>query len=338
MAKKIRLIDIGKTLGVSAVTVSNALSGQPGVSDEMRVKIKDTAEKMGYQPPRTAREKNTKTYNIGIIISEKYFDQTQSFYWRMYREVATKAAAKGCFTLLEIVNPEDEKNLTTPLLTDGNKVDGLVIVGLMSKEYLDMLESKLSVPYIFLDFYSKEKESDAVITDNFLSMYRLVNHLIEMGHKDIAYVGTLMSTSSITDRYFGYCKALMEHDIPIKEDYIVKDRKLSDGSRFKPEELKLPAKLPTAFACNCDVTAADIISVLKKRKIKVPEEISVVGFDNYLLPGQDIELTTCEVDVKEMAAQTIRILIAKMSGQPYKKGILTVPGRLIYGKTVKKIK
>ena len=83
MAKKIKLSDIGAKLGVSAVTVSKALSGQEGVSDTMREKIRALAEEMDYKPPKSY--KKNKSYNIGILISEKYFDQTQSFYWQMYQ-------------------------------------------------------------------------------------------------------------------------------------------------------------------------------------------------------------------------------------------------------------
>lgn len=339
MAKKVKLADIGEKLGVSAVTVSKALSDQEGVSAEMRAKIKALAEDMGYQPPRSEKEKKEKSYNIGILISEVFFNQIQSFYWRVYQELAVRAAAKGCFTMLEIVSKEDEKKLSLPRLFEGNKVDGFIIIGLMSSEYLDHLEDNLSVPYVFLDFYRNEKEdADAVVTDNFLGMYRLVNHLIDMGHKKIAYVGTLMATNSITDRYFGYCKSLIEHGIELRNDYIVDDRVYVNNDLLNPEDFSFPKDMPTAFACNCDTSAALLIKALSLKGLNVPDDISVVGFDNYIAPGNpDVNLTTCEVDVREMAVQSIRILIAKINGDNYKKGILTVPGKIVLRDTVKKI-
>ena len=339
MAKKVKLADIGAQLGVSAVTVSKALSDQEGVSAQMRAKIKALAEDLGYQPPRSEKEKKIKSYNIGILISEKFFNQMQSFYWRVYQELAVRAAAKECFTMLEIVSNEDEKSLSLPRLFEGNKVDGFIILGLMSSEYLDHLEANLSVPYIFLDFYRNEKDADAVVTDNFLGMYRLVNHLIDMGHKKIAYVGTLMSTNSITDRYFGYCKSLVEHGIELKNDYIIDDRVYVNNDLLRPEDFSFPKEMPTAFACNCDMSAVLLMKALEFKGIRVPEDVSVVGFDNYLAPGvANPNLTTCEVDVREMAAQSIRILIAKINGEDYKKGILTVPGKIMLGDTVKPIK
>lgn len=337
MAKKVKLADIGAILGVSAVTVSKALSNQEGVSDEMRKKIKELAAEMEYTPPHSKTEVKNKSYNIGIIISERYFDQTQSFYWRLYQEVATRAIQKECFTLLEIISSENEKKLILPKLFEGRNADGYIIIGVLSPEYLDLFEKSANVPYIFLDFYSNEHECDAVVTDNFLGMYRLVNHLIDMGHKKIAYVGTLMTTNSITDRYFGYCKSLIEHSIDLRNDYIVDDRVYSNGEMLLPEEISLPKDMPTAFACNCDVSASVIINLLKKRGLRVPEDVSVVGFDNYLGPHDtDFNITTYEVDVKEMAIQSVRILICKLSGEPYKKGVLTVPGKLVIKETVAK--
>ena len=97
MAKAVKLADIAERVGVSTVTVSKALSGQKGVSEEVREKIRSIAEELGYQQPSAARKsQNQKSYNIGILISERFLDKYESFYWQMYQAVATRATAKGC--------------------------------------------------------------------------------------------------------------------------------------------------------------------------------------------------------------------------------------------------
>ena len=99
MAKAVKLADIAERVGVSTVTVSKALSGQKGVSEEVREKIHSIAEELGYQQPSAARKsQNQKSYNIGILISERFLDKYESFYWQMYQSVATRATAKECFT------------------------------------------------------------------------------------------------------------------------------------------------------------------------------------------------------------------------------------------------
>lgn len=338
MAKKVKLKDIADHFNISCVTVSKALSDQKGVSEQMREEIKKYAQELGYQSPTEIKMKQAvKSYNIGVVVAERYFARTQSFYWMLYQELATKAVSKECFTLLEILPWQSEKELTKPKLMDDTRVDGLVIMGSLSPKYISMIEQTIKVPYIFLDFYSKSGVSDSVISDSFYGMYKLVSHLIENGHRNIAYVGTLMSTKSINDRYFGYCKACMESGIPQSEIMVIPDRIRDDGSIFSPDKFVLPEKLPTAFACNCDATAEVLIEVLTEKGYRVPEDVSIVGFDNYSSSSKNEIITTYEVDVREMARKTINTLIKKMSGEKYKKGNVIVEGRVVIKNSVNKI-
>lgn len=334
MAKAVKLKDIADRLNVSTVTVSKALSDQKGVSKELRGKIKKLADEMGYIPLSASKGKaEIRSYNIGVLVSARYFDQTQSFYWMMYQELATRALNKNCFTMLEVVSEEDEKACTVPKLIEQDRTSGIVIIGLMSQEYLNIIEKNAGVPVVYLDFYDKSSRFDAVVSDNFFGMYMMTDYVIGLGHKKIAYVGTLFSTNSITDRYFGYLKALSENGIAAREDYVLDDRYMDTGSRTG-FTVKLPEDMPTAFVCNCDVTALDVINLLNERGFKVPEDISVVGFDNYAFANaKQISLTTYAVDVKEIARRAIKILIRKMSGDTEMRGISTVAGKMVIGET-----
>jgi len=335
MAKSVKLSDIATKLGVSTVTVSKALSDQKGVSDEVRAKIKKMASEMGYVSPSAARiQSERRSYNVGVLVSSRYFDQTQSFYWLMYQELATKALNKNCFTMLEVVQEDEENENVVPKLLEGSRIDGMVVIGVMKDNYIRSLEKNARVPVIYMDFYNKEQNTDAVVSDNYFGMYQMTNYLCELGHKKIAYVGTLFATNSITDRYFGYCKALYEYDIPVRKDYVIDDRAIDTGAMKQELKYSLPHDMPTAFVCNCDVTALRVISDLKERGYKVPEDISVVGFDDYAFQNSEkIELTTYAVDVKEMARKTLKILLRKMNGEYFNKGISVVPGKMIIRET-----
>ena len=338
MAKAVKLADIAKIMNVSTVTVSKALSDQKGVSEEMREKIKHLADEMGYRSPSATKMMSAKkSYNIGVVVSERYLDQYESFYWQMYQAVATKAVSKECFTMLEVLGTDAEQNLELPKILKEHKVEGLIILGLLKEDYLNMMVQNMDVPFICLDFYDRKQESDAVVTDNFYGMYRLTNYLFEMGHKDIAYVGTLLYTESITDRYFGYAKALLEHGQQVKPDWIISDRNIDDGQRGDDFDFMLPEKMPTAFVCNCDLTAGILINSLQKKGYKVPEDISVVGFDNFIHPGIcKVGITTYEVDIKEMARKTINNLIKKMNHESYKQGVSIVKGHMVIKDSVAK--
>ena len=331
MAKSVKLADIAEIMNVSVVTVSKALSGQKGVSEEMREKIKKLASEMGYKQPSAMKvTKSGKSYNIGVLVSDRFLDKYESFYWQMYQEVAQKALKKECFTMLEVLGTDDENRLVLPKLIQENKVDGMIVLGLLSDEYLDLLYNEVKTPLIYLDFYDKRHECDAIITDNYYGMYKLTSYLFDMGHTQIAYVGNLLYTGSITDRYFGYCKALLEHGQKVREDWIIEDRDSQTGRSDGGFELKLPEQMPTAFVCNCDVSASQIIKKLKESGYRVPEDVSVVGFDNYLYPGLcDVEITTYEVDMKEMARKSINNMIKKISGEHYKTGNTIVEGHVV---------
>ncbi|MCI5856408.1 MAG: LacI family DNA-binding transcriptional regulator [Agathobacter sp.] len=340
MAKAVKLADIAEKLNVSVVTVSKALSGQKGVSEEMRERIQKLADEMGYIPTKNAagRRPAVKSYNIGVIIQESYLDKYDSFYWMMYQRVATHAMEKGSFTMLEVVSQQMEKALELPKLLEEQKVDGIIVVGKPSERYLALIREKTKIPTVYMDFADEGKTTDAVVSDNYYGGYYATNYLLSMGHTKIAYVGTLLATSSITDRYLGYVKALMEHGIEIRKDWHINDRNVSSGLIDDENMMVLPDEMPTAFFCNCDLVAGKLINKLQRQGYRVPEDISVVGYDNYIHPDLcNVEITSYEVDFEEMAAQSVAALIQKMSHGADSSRIHVVEGHLVLKNSVRRI-
>lgn len=338
MAKAVRLADIAKEVNVSIVTVSKALSGQKGVSEELRVKIKELADRMGYMPPSTERRnRDEKGYNIGVLIEESYLDRYASFYWQMYQQVTTRAMERQSFTMLEVITTGMENSMELPRLLVEQKVDGILVIGKLHEAYIEQLLEKNAQPIVFLDFAMVDKSADYVVSDNYYGAYYMTKYLLDMGHTEIAYVGTLLSTSSITDRYLGYVKALMEHGIPVKKEWQIDDRILGEGYIDEVNLIQLPENMPTAFFCNCDLTASKLINKLQKAGYRIPEDISVVGYDNYLYPGLcDVEITSYEVDTKEMARRAISTLIKKMNNESTTSGVHIVEGHIVIKNSVQR--
>ena len=302
--KPVKMADIAERLGVSTVTVSKALSGQRGVSEEVRDKIIMLADKMGYKAPATQKKERPSSLNIGVIISNRYLAEYESFYWKLYQEVAAKGMQKECFILF------------LPRLLAEKKADGLIVIGKPGYNYAEFLKEVAGIPLVFLDFYETDASVDCFISDGFYGTYVLTNYLIERGHTDIAYVGTLFATESITDRYLGYVKALMEHGITPTSEYLIKDRDIESGMRDGYSLDEFPASL--------------IIKALQDRGYSVPDDVSVVGYDDFLYPGLcDVDITTYAVDIKEMAKGAVNTLIKKISGESYKKGIHVVEGHMV---------
>lgn len=338
MPKSVKLADIAKMTGVSSVTVSKALSGKKGVSEEMREKIRQKADELGYKQPSVLRRMyQNRTYTIGVLIAERYLDKQESFYWKMYQELTDRAKQKGSITALEIVSGKQEEMKVRPRLITEKMVDGVILIGTMRTDYIAEILDHTEIPLVCLDSMDRDLNLDCVVTNNYFGMYRMTKYLLDHGHRKIDFVGTIGSTESITDRYFGYMKAMAEYGITPDRNQIVKDREEADGLT-EDYEIQLPSRseMPTAFACNCDRTAARVIGRLEKAGYAVPKDISVVGFDNYLYPGLcDVAITTYEVDMHEMAGRALYILRKKIEKEYYKKGVATIEGHLVEQESVR---
>lgn len=321
--------DIANRLGVSTVTVSKALAGQKGVSEETRRKVRALAQEMGYQrvEAKTAR---IRRYTIGVVVPERHLDQGESFYWKMYRELSGCAMEKNCLTILEVVPAGAEKECQIPRLVTGGKADALVVLGTFRQPYLRMLTEDDAMPVVLLDTMTGGGGCDAIVSDNLPGGYRMTEYLLQLGHRRIAFVGTRLVTASIDDRFLGYYKALMTHGVELDESLIVPDRDRSTGLMYAPEALKLPETMPGAFFCNCDQAANVLIRRLRSEGLRVPEDVSVVGFDNYIRDQRvDIPVTTYEIRMHEMARKTVHVVRRRIEDPSAGYGILTVTGRLL---------
>ncbi len=328
MAKDVRMSDIAKMLGVSTVTVSKALSDQKGVSEQMREKIKELAEELGYKAPGMGKE-DRGSYNVGVLVADTYIERYSGFYWEFYQKINASANKEGCFVILEMLNETDERNLTVPKVITEKKIDGLLILGRVHTEYLRNLQENSDVPIIYMDFYDHGAKADSVISNSFYGAYHITNYLFELGHKDIAYVGSTWATDSILDRYLGYQKALLEHGIQVRQDWVINDREEGEYIRLL-DSISLPKEMPSAFVCNSDLTASMLIKSLNNAGYSVPEDVSVAGYDDYIYPGLcDIPLTTYSVDMDTMAHTGIKMLIRRINGKAVRCGMQVVEGNLI---------
>lgn len=328
--------DIADKLGISIVTVSKALNDKEGVSEELRAKIKETAQEMGYRYNIAARSmKDGYSYNIGVIIAERFVGPHQSFYLQFYQHIARLLEQENYYGVLHILSDDDEKQLKLPKIYFDRNVDGFIVLGQLSRSYIDLLH-KTDIPFIFLDFYTDQTEVDAIISDNFFGVYEMTNYLIKQGHEKIAFVGSIYSTSSIQDRFLGYYKSLLEHQIPLHERYVIPDRD-EKGAYI---ELDLPEDdMPTAFVCNCDQIAYHLINTLNKKGYRVPEDCSVVGFDNDIYATlTEPNLTTIEVDVEEMSRTAVKLITEKVKNNQARYGRILVMGTIIHRDSVRPLK
>ena len=332
MSKAVSMTELAKIFNVSKVTISNALNDKEGVSPQLKEEIKKKAAELGWRLNSAARNlKTSKSYNIGILIAERYIGNTESYYLGIYGKLSSKFASLGYSCILETINYEKEKKLELPLMYRDSKVDAIMIIGQLNTEYLKMFEN-INIPILFLDFYNFNINVDSISMDNYTLGYLLTDHLISNGHRNIGFVGNIHSTTSIQDRFLGFYRALLENKITLDYDYVISDR----NELGKTIDLSIK-KIPTEFVCNNDHVAFTLIKKLKQSGIKVPEDVSVVAFDNTIFSTiSEPTITTVDNNVDNIVELASKVILKKLSCNKIYGRVLS-QGEIVERNSVKKI-
>lgn len=306
------MIDIAQKLGISVVSVSKGLSGKEGVSEKMRQKILETAREMGYESPASVNAVKNTAKMIGVLVEEHFLASKQSydnnaFYFNLYRELLTNGAEAGFTLVMEIITPAMIREKKLPTVISSQQADALVFLGEISRSYLHLL-LQAGLPYVFLDFYDDDYPAYCVLSDNIHGGYIMTRYLLDAGLTKIAFVGSVLATSSIMDRYIGYAKALAQKNLYPRRGWQFEDRG-PDGLFI---DLQLPKEMPEAFVCSSDEVAYHLTEKLVSAGYRVPEDISVTGYDDYRYAELcSPPLTTYRVNVKGMAEKAL-VLIKEM--------------------------
>ena len=328
--KQVTMKDVAAAMDVSIVTVSKALAGKDGVSEALREKIIEKAGELGYVVKGDRGGKEQDSVNIGIVISERFVSDN-SFYFMIYQKMIMELSARGYIGILEIVRREDEEAGVLPNIVGVNSINQVIVVGEMHGAFLESLFNT-GMGIIFFDFENEEFDVDSVVSDSVNGGFLLTRYLVKSGHKKIGFVGNYKSTRSILDRYIGYRKYLIAKDQAFDEKWTISDR--DENGKFI--EMVLPEDMPDAFVCNCDPVAYRLIEVLEKAGYSVPEDISVVGYDDFVEhPDRGIALTTYRVNTEEMIERCIDIIEQRAKNKNYRRGTTVVYGNLIVRDTVK---
>lgn len=331
MKKTTTMKDIAEALNISIVSVSKALNNKEGVGRDLRKKILQTAKEMGYKTkvPFKAADENTK---IGIIIPDYFLTPSPAFYWSLYEELVTSLKKQGYYSIFEIINPLNNKEV--PYFLKNNDVEGIIVIGYVSHDYLVEIE-KYDIPLIMMDFYDENIKGIAVMPDNSVSCHKITSYLLNCGHTKIGFVGNVLANTNIMDRYLGYHRALLENNIELRYDWIISDR---NEDMVIYDEFSLPQIMPTAFVCNSDQTAYQFVKYLLKKGYRVPQDVSVTGFYDYVYSVMcQPKLTTVKVDMEGLAESAVNILLDCIDNRQTTSGIVLSYGYVLTRDSVKVI-
>ena len=271
------------------------------------------AEEMNYE--KVKRKSLPQSMNIIVIIPE-YIRRDTCFYSVIYWAIESCIQAKGHTAILTSISKDMERNLILPGYFAEMGIAGILTVGTLTDNYIRKLQEQ-RLPLVSVDQYYEAMNVDVVGTANEEGAYQMVEYLIQNGHKDIGFIGSIDVTSSIYGRWCGYQKAMSTYGLKVDEGHSILDASpLESLFKVQSELENCISKLhsyPTAWFCAADGIAVNLINILGKQGMNVPEDISVVGFDNQELSQMCVPaLTTYNVKRAEMGRIAVERLLQKI--------------------------
>ncbi|MBO6280125.1 MAG: LacI family DNA-binding transcriptional regulator [Bacilli bacterium] len=337
MSKKVTIYDIAKYLNVTPATVSYALNNVSKVSEETRKKILETAKELGYSRDYNAVSLSTgKTHLMALFLP--FEDISKPFlenpFYGEFIGGFEKQIMKQDYDLL--VQPAlQEKDMLPWLRKRG--VDAIAVIGTYPKYFIKAFKT-YNKPVVLVDSYGeKDNEFNTVLTADTDGVFESTSYLINNGHKRIAFVSGYKESSLLDMRRFqGYVSALKEHDIPLDES-IIFERGISieEGLKLTDELIK---KDITGIICAADTLAIGIINGLKLKGKRIPDDYSVIGFDDiqsakYISPS----LTTIRQDITEKGRLAAKLLLDDLRNNENNHKQISLAPELIIRDSVKKI-
>ena len=308
----ITIKDIAKALGLSTSTVSRALRNSYEINPETKKLVMEYAERMNYRPnPIALSLRDSKSKSIGVIIPEI----ANHFFSQLINGIESIAYNLGYHVVIFQSHESYEREVANTNYLVSRKVDGLLI-SLSSlttnlHHFQDLMERGL--PIVFLDRVPNEIETHKVVVDNFAGSYQATEHLIKSGRKRIAHLTSPIYLSITSERLAGYKQALEDNGLVFDEAYVkycYHGGKIeSENETALQEMLDLPEP-PDAIFTASDRLTTGCMAVLQKNKIKIPDQIAIVGFTNIAVAELlNPPLTAVVQPAMEMGQQAVELLI-----------------------------
>ena len=318
--------DIARAAGVSHSTVSRALRGSPLVNQKTTEQIQRVARDLGYRASAVARGLVTRqTRTIGVVvttISDPFVSEVVSGI-----ELAANDNGYSVFLADSNADPTREKNVVHSFAE--RRVDGIVVTSSRVGALYTPMLSEMMVPIVLINNQHPGQFVHSVMIDNVEGARQAVSYLIGLGHRRIAYIGDRYGHQSDTERFAGYREALERAALPFLPELVVHGDGRPEGGCVALASLLSLSVSPTAIFCYNDLTALGVLRSIQTRKLRVPEDISLVGFDDLFFASYtDPQLTTVRQPMRQMGRLAMECLLKLMSGKQSAEAI-KVPAELI---------
>ncbi|WP_106768164.1 LacI family DNA-binding transcriptional regulator [Paenibacillus faecalis] len=327
MKSKVTMQDIADRLNISKNSVSQALSGKDGVSEETRQLVIDIAEQMGYVYPASRKKQRMEASGRIALIASDFAFARKSFFGEIYLSVEQETRQRGKNLLIQSIDKDSERSLTLPPFLENQDVDGILILSHLSTAYTNKVIDT-GMPTVLIDHHHPAIEADCILTNNRFSAYNAVHHLIELGHRNIGFMGNIEFSPSYYERLEGFRLALYEHEIKANPDWVITDA--TEQSEYVINRMKEIQTQPTAWFCVNDGLGFLINSALHQLGFRVPDDISICSFDNGQLSRLATpQTTTVDVDLKLFGRKAVERLFWRIENKNEPCMEILLPTKLI---------
>lgn len=324
----VTIFDVAAKAGVSYSTVSRVANGYQFVKPATRRKVEAAMKELGYVANLKARSlAGGRSQMIGLLV----YDFQSSYLVEIVRGIDSEMADLDYDMMLSTTHHRKRKeSMHVKKLTQG-MVDGLLIVLPTNLEgYVDDL-TRQNVPYVLIDYTGSQwPNANTVQATNHKGMYEATTYLIQLGHRRIGFITGMMQVGSSVERLAGFRQAMDDHQLPINPNWLIGGDFMEPSGYLGAKQLLQQSPRPTAIVCSNDVMAFGAIRAIHEVGLRVPHDISVLGFDD--LPESSYfrpKLTTVRQPLQEMGRVATRILVQSIEKPGASSSQIELPTELI---------
>lgn len=310
IVRRATIADVAAEADVSISTVSLVMNEKEGVSGATRERVLRAAEALGYVPTHAARRlAMQRTGNVGFVVREDHFSRGEPFYTRVFLGTEFEARFRSLYVLLTTIPARYAPREHTPRFLRERNVDGVLVAGKVDDAFIEQVKDH-GMPVVLIDYESGS--NPAVMIDNQGGARAAVEHLIDRGHRRIAFLGAEMDHPGLRERLEGYRLALAAANLEVSTDLVVAETELRPTFQTGTELAARLAQIdpaPTAVFCVNDAVAFGVLEYARRNGLRVPEDLAVAGFDDVPEAGSSLPpLTTVRVFKEQLGELALRTL------------------------------
>ncbi|WP_416828721.1 LacI family DNA-binding transcriptional regulator [Ectobacillus polymachus] len=335
----ITIKDVAKKANVAPSTVSRVIANSPRISEKTKRRVRKIMDELGYHPNMNARSlANQMTQALGLVMpssASKAF--LNPFFPEVIRGISSFSHVKDYSLYMSTGDTEEEIFEGVARMVQGKRVDGIIVLYSRTNDKVVQYLHEQQFPFVLIGKPSHAMESITYIdNDNYLAGREVTEYLLSLGHKRIAFIGGSPDLMVTKERLAGYKEALKLANIALPDEYVCFMEFLREGGQLAVEHLMSYEEAPTAIVVTDDLMALGVLSTLSEKGYHVPDEVSVVSFNNVVFAEIAYPpLTSVDVKIYQLGYEAAKNLIERIETPNFSPKSIIVPYKLIVRQTCK---